>query len=99
MRVKLVVWYKIAVYIVYASRFYMYTYLVVIKVDHSVKLKIPIQFPTSCSGCMVVYHLLNTDDVKVILNEGMPHHKNPFDKGRLIINFKVGVDDHLHLHL
>ncbi|CAI7997603.1 DnaJ homolog subfamily A member 1, partial [Geodia barretti] len=28
-------------------------------------------------------------DVKVVLNEGMPHHKNPFDKGRLIINFKV----------
>ena len=41
MRVKLVVWYKIAVYIVHASRFYMYTYLVVIKVDLSVKLKIP----------------------------------------------------------
>lgn len=29
------------------------------------------------------------DDVKVVLNEGMPHHRNPFDKGRLIINFKV----------
>ena len=29
------------------------------------------------------------DDVKVILNEGMPHYKNPFDKGRLIVNFKV----------
>ena len=39
------------------------------------------------------------DDVKVILNEGMPHHKNPFDKGRLIINFKVGIDGHLHRHL
>lgn len=48
----------------------------------------------------VVYsnYLLNADDVKVILNEGMPHHKNPFDKGRLIINFKVGVDGHLRLH-
>ena len=33
------------------------------------------------------FHLL--DDVRVVLNEGMPHHKNPFDKGRLIINFKV----------
>jgi DnaJ family protein A protein 1 len=28
-------------------------------------------------------------DVKVVLNEGMPHHRNPFDKGRLIITFKV----------
>ena len=25
----------------------------------------------------------------MVLNEGMPHHRNPFDKGRLIITFKV----------
>ena len=30
-------------------------------------------------------------DVKVVLNEGMPTHKNPFDKGRLIIHFSVSV--------
>lgn len=28
-------------------------------------------------------------DVKCILNEGMPHHRNPFEKGRLIIQFSV----------
>lgn len=32
-------------------------------------------------------------DMKVVLNEGMPHHKNPFDKGRLIITFKVLFPD------
>ena len=55
-------------------------------------------FETQCMLCTSFNHLLNADDVKVILNEGMPHHKNPFDKGRLIINFKVGVDGHLRLH-
>ena len=42
------------------------------------------------------------DDVKVVLNEGMPHHRNPFDKGRLIINFKVQqmymYTVHVHVH-
>jgi hypothetical protein len=33
--------------------------------------------------------IIRHGDVKVILNEGMPQHKNPFDKGRLILNFKV----------
>jgi len=28
-------------------------------------------------------------DVKCIMNEGMPTHKNPFEKGRLIITFAV----------
>ena len=28
----------------------------------------------------------------MVLNEGMPHQRNPFDKGRLIITFKVGTD-------
>ena len=30
-------------------------------------------------------------DVKVVLNEGMPHLRNPFDKGRLIIPFTVSI--------
>lgn len=34
-------------------------------------------------------YYMYTGDVKVVLNEGMPHHKNPYDKGRLIIDFKV----------
>lgn len=28
-------------------------------------------------------------EVKVVMNEGMPHYKNPFEKGRLIIAFNV----------
>lgn len=28
-------------------------------------------------------------DLKCILNEGMPHYRNPFEKGRLIIQFCV----------
>ena len=28
-------------------------------------------------------------DVKCVLNEGMPHYRNPFEKGRLIIQFHV----------
>ena len=28
-------------------------------------------------------------ETKCILNEGMPTHKNPFEKGRLIVKFEV----------
>jgi len=28
-------------------------------------------------------------EMKCIMNEGMPTHKNPFEKGRLIITFEV----------
>ena len=42
------------------------------------------------SICGVVCDV-DSGDVKVVLNEGMPHHRNPFDKGRLIINFKVNT--------
>jgi len=28
-------------------------------------------------------------ETKCILNEGMPTHKNPFEKGRLIVSFEV----------
>jgi len=28
-------------------------------------------------------------DIKCILNEGMPHYRNPFEKGRLIVQFMV----------
>ena len=28
-------------------------------------------------------------EMKCILNEGMPTHKNPFEKGRLIVTFEV----------
>lgn len=37
----------------------------------------------------LVNQSISTDDTKVILNEGMPHHRNPFDKGRLFVQFKV----------
>ncbi|XP_003387983.1 PREDICTED: dnaJ homolog subfamily A member 1-like [Amphimedon queenslandica] len=33
--------------------------------------------------------VLKHDDVKVVLNEGMPQYRNPFNKGRLIIRFNV----------
>ena len=41
----------------------------------------------STSEVLITRHIAG--DVKVVLNEGMPHHRNPFDKGRLIITFKV----------
>jgi DnaJ family protein A protein 1 len=34
-------------------------------------------------------------DVKYILNEGMPQYKNPFEKGRLIIQFVVNFPSNL----
>ena len=37
-------------------------------------------------------------DVKCILNEGMPQYKNPFEKGRMIIQFLVNFPDKLPAH-
>ena len=34
-------------------------------------------------------YLSSVDALKVVLNEGMPQLKNPFEKGRLIIQFHV----------
>jgi DnaJ family protein A protein 1 len=34
-------------------------------------------------------------DVKCIMNEGMPQYKNPFEKGRLIIQFLVNFPSSL----
>lgn len=33
--------------------------------------------------------VIKNDEFKCILGEGMPHYKNPFEKGRLIIQFQV----------
>ncbi len=33
--------------------------------------------------------VIKPNDVKCVLNEGMPMYKNPFEKGRLIIQFTV----------
>jgi DnaJ family protein A protein 1 len=33
--------------------------------------------------------VIKTGETKCVLNEGMPMHKNPFEKGRLIITFNV----------
>lgn len=38
-------------------------------------------------------------DVKCILNEGMPHYRNPFEKGRLIIQFSVEFPQQLPLEV
>uniref|UniRef100_UPI00358E60E1 dnaJ homolog subfamily A member 1-like n=1 Tax=Myxine glutinosa TaxID=7769 RepID=UPI00358E60E1 len=37
--------------------------------------------------------VLKHGDVKCVLNEGMPIYRNPFEKGRLIIQFKVNFPD------
>jgi DnaJ-class molecular chaperone len=33
--------------------------------------------------------VIKEGDIKCIYGEGMPRYKNPFDKGRLIVQFKV----------
>lgn len=35
--------------------------------------------------------LIKPGDTKCVLNEGMPIHRRPFEKGRLIINFSVNI--------
>uniref|UniRef100_S4R5S5 DnaJ heat shock protein family (Hsp40) member A1 n=1 Tax=Petromyzon marinus TaxID=7757 RepID=S4R5S5_PETMA len=44
---------------------------------------------TSHPGEVIKY-----DAIKCVLNEGMPFHRNPFEKGRLIIHFKVRARRH-----
>ncbi|XP_055332893.1 dnaJ homolog subfamily A member 1-like [Paramacrobiotus metropolitanus] len=38
-------------------------------------------------------HVIKYGDVKYIANEGMPIYRNPFEKGRLIVNFLVDFPD------
>lgn len=38
---------------------------------------------------MFAGEVIKNGDVKFIPNEGMPQYKNPFEKGRLIIQFLV----------
>jgi DnaJ family protein A protein 1 len=37
--------------------------------------------------------VIKTGDIKSVLNEGMPQYKNPFEKGRLVIQFDVKFPD------
>lgn len=39
--------------------------------------------------------VIKSGDVKCIMGEGMPHYKNPFEKGRLIIQFKLIFPTHI----
>lgn len=39
--------------------------------------------------------VLKHGDVKCIMNEGMPQYKNPFEKGRMIVQFLVNFPDKL----
>lgn len=33
--------------------------------------------------------VIKPDDLRIIVNEGMPRYRNPFEKGRLIVKFNV----------
>jgi len=35
------------------------------------------------------FNIIKNDDLKIIEHKGMPHHRNPFVKGRLFILFKI----------
>ena len=38
---------------------------------------------------LVLLLVFLSDSTQVILNEGMPHHRQPFEKGNLVIKFDV----------
>lgn len=48
---------------------------------------------------LMVTHLagevIKSNDIKCIMGEGMPQYKNPFEKGRLIIQFEVTFPTHI----
>lgn len=44
---------------------------------------------------LITGEVLKHGDVKCVLNEGMPQYKNPFEKGRMIIQFLVNFPDKL----
>ena len=39
--------------------------------------------------------VIKTGDVKQVQGEGMPFYRNPFEKGRLLIQFNVVFPPHL----
>ena len=45
---------------------------------------------TNVKNCPCFFYSI-PGDIKVVLGEGMPFYKNPFEKGRLIIKFSVSL--------
>ena len=37
----------------------------------------------------VLGEVIKTGDIKQVQGEGMPHYRNPFEKGRMLIQFNV----------
>lgn len=71
---------------------------------HDLVMKMPLQLTEALCGFQKVIRTLDARDLVVtrlpgqvtkdmelmcVLGEGMPHYKNPFEKGRLIIQFQV----------
>jgi len=77
---------------------------------HNLMMILKLELVEALCGCakvietldnrQLVFHLLpgeviKHDDVRVIHGEGMPHYKNPFEKGDLIIHFEVNFPKQL----
>ena len=43
----------------------------------------------------IIGEVIKTGDLKCVYGEGMPTYKNPFEKGKLIVQFKVDFPDSL----
>ena len=41
---------------------------------------------------MFLGQIVKHGDIKCVLNEGMPIYRRPYEKGRLIIEFKVSLE-------
>ena len=50
------------------------------------RTKIPM---TTLTKIFFAGEVIKTGDVKQVQGEGMPHYRNPFEKGRLLIQFNV----------
>ncbi|XP_035213689.1 dnaJ homolog subfamily A member 1-like [Stegodyphus dumicola] len=57
--------------------------------------KLAVQKNVICDKCEVLIsgEVIKHQSLKCILNEGMPQYKNPFEKGRLIIQFIVNFPE------
>ena len=45
---------------------------------------------------MFLGQIVKHGDIKCVLNEGMPIYRRPYEKGRLIIEFKVSLERFVH---
>ncbi|EJW72638.1 hypothetical protein WUBG_16454, partial [Wuchereria bancrofti] len=66
-----------------------------VRKGHNLVMQVDLELVEALCGCtksiatLDAREVMKHGDMRTIISEGMPHYKNPFDKGDLLIQFAV----------